>query len=61
MDCISYKLAYSFFAYISFTLKSGKQNTSIISHTKLFNETLENINVFPFINLVVTLIVEFFL
>ena len=37
-----------------------KQKTSITSQTKLYKETLENINIFPLINLVVALTVVFF-
>ena len=38
----------------------GKQKTLMISYTKLISETLANINIFPFINLVVIFTVVYF-
>ena len=41
------------------TSGDGKQKTSITSQTKLYKETLENINIFPLINLVVAVVFFF--
>ena len=51
----------AFFDVTLFILSSlEKQNTSIMSYTKLQTDVLLNINIFPFIKRVVELTIEFF-
>ena len=51
----------AFFDVTLFILSSlEKQNTSIMSYTKLQTDVLLNINIFPFIKCVVELTIEFF-